>query len=316
MKTKLTKLIIIASLFLTACKPQYHVEPYIGEYLGIMSDGYCNNHCDYPKTPDEFVAHYYEIMDLWKDDSICDTIQTVLSFLEQEKKNVKWLYSHPTLETANVGAIYKGDTLFYKTWISEFSYVFLHHALLRYIKYHMEYPVSLEDFLYFDSIFYCKPQEDFIYTHQVWLATREYLWDNKDKIDWVADDDIFVVKIDQDTIFGLIGDASDSRCSYVDKIRDLTAFSDFQGKYDYREETRCAFMTNLKSFYVDFMNKNHCEGSKLYVIEYRSEVGLKHVCENDDFPLDTEWFKELEKHVSQFAQEHGFERILFYTPAY
>lgn len=316
MKTQLTKLIILASLFLTACRPQNVPEPYIGEYLGILADGYCNNHCDYPKTPDEFISHYLSIKDLWKDHAISDTIQTVLTFLEEGKCDIRWIYSHPNLETINVGAIYGDDTLFYKTWTNEYSYIFLDYAFHRYIKYHIEYPHSLKEFLFFDSVFYCKPQENFVYFGQVWLATREYLWDNKDKIDLVDNDDCFLVMLSQDTILYEEGRASDVRCHAVPWENNTIVFTDIYGKFDYREETMKDFKAGLRILRNDFLSKNQCVKTPLYMVEYRRGVGLSRFCENEEFSLDTKWFKEIEEYVSRFAQEHELQRILFYTFAY
>lgn len=316
MKTQLTKLIILASLFLTACNPQNVPELYIGEYLEILADGYCNNHCDYPKTTDEFISHYMSIKDLWMDHAISDTVITVLSFLEEEECNIKWLYSHPDFGTINVGAIYRGDTLFYKSWINEYSYILLNQAFSRYIRYHLEYPPSLKEFLFFDSVFYCKPQEDFLYFNQSWLSTRKYLWDNKDRIDWVANDDCFLFILSQDTIYHLMEDASDVRCHAVPWENNTIVFTDIYGRYDYSEETVKDFKTGLRILRKDFLSKNQCGQSDLYMVEYRRGVGLSRFCENEEFSLDTKWFKEIGEYVSQFAQEHELEKILFYTPAY
>lgn len=311
MKTQLTKLIILASLFLTACRPQNVPEPYIGEYLGILADGYCNNHCDYPKTPDEFISHYLSIKDLWKDHAISDTIQTVLTFLEKEKNEITWLYCHPASKTLAIGALYNDDTLFYK--IGEWYLPYLYDKIYFYIRKHLEYPKSLEYLLRFDSVVCGQYEDD---ARDCWKVTRKYLCDNLDELEWIVEDDSFLIKSPQDTILYEEGRASDVRCHAVPWENNTIVFTDIYGKFDYREETMKDFKAGLRILRKDFLSKNQCVKTPLYMVEYRRGVGLSRFCENEEFSLDTKWFKEIEEYVSRFAQEHELQRILFYTFAY
>lgn len=311
MKTQLVKLIILASLFLTACKPQKNIEPYIGEYTELMADGYTNYYCDYPKTLDELISHFQNTKDKWIDYPIADTVQSVLSFLEKEKDDIIWQYSHPTFVTLTIGAMYKYDTLFYKT--TKWYYPYIDCAISSYIKYHLDYPKSLDDLLLFDSIVHGKSEDD---VHDCWDVTRKYYWDNRDELEWVVKNGFLLIMACQDTIAYSAGISSYIRCNdYLYRNR-VIVFTDIHGKFDYSDETRKSFLQGLKSVRKDFLSKNQCGQSYLYMVEYRRGVGLSRFCENEEFSLDTKWFKEIGEYVSQFAQEYELEKILFYTPAY
>lgn len=307
---KLIKFIILASLFLTACKPQNNTEPYFGEYVDLMAEGYCNHCCVYPETLEELLS-LYQVDTSWMEFSNSDTIQTVLSFLVNEKDEITWLYCHPTSKTLAIGALYNDDTLFYKT--GDWYLPYINAAVRDYVKYHLEYPKTIDDFLHFYSIGMDKP--DF-WAPECWMVMWRYLCDNRDELEWIVEDDSFLIKSPQDTILYEEGMASDVRCKdYLYRNR-VIVFTDIHGKFDYNDEIRKSFLQGLKSVRNDFLSKNQCVKSPVYVIEYRREGGLSRFCENEDFSLDTKWFKEIEEYVSQFAQEHELQRILFYTPAY
>jgi len=310
MKTKLTTLIILASLVLTACKPQNKLEPYIGEYTELLAELYSDYYCDYPKTIDELLEYYQDKED-WSECPNGDTIQAVLSFLDKEKDNIRWVCFHPTVTSLTIGGIYKNDTLFYDT--REWFFPCLYDKIYFYIKKHLEYPKSLNELLCFDSIEYGKP--DF-WEPECCKVTRQYLWDNRDRLEWIVDDDNLLIKSSRDTIFCEIGMVSRVRCYKVPEEIRTMVFVDTHGKYDYTEETRKSFMAGMRSVMDDYLNKNGCKKYELYMVEYRRGTGFCRLCENDDFPLDTEWFKDVGKFTEQFTREHNLERILFYTPAY
>lgn len=310
MKTQLVKLIILASLFLTACKPQNNTEPYFGEYVDLMAEGYCNHCCVYPETLDELMS-LYQADTSWMEFSNSDTIQTVLSFLEKEKDEITWLYCHPASKTLAIGALYNDDTLFYKT--GELRLPYLYDKIYFYIRKHLEYPKSLEYLLRFDSVVCGQYEDD---ARDCWKVTRKYLCDNRDELEWIVEDDSFLIKSPQDTILYEEGRASDVRCHAVPWENNTIVFTDIYGKFDYREETMKDFKAGLRILRNDFLSKNQCGQSYLYMVEYRRGVGLSRFCENEEFSLDTKWFKEIGEYVSRFAQEHELQRILFYTFAY
>lgn len=298
-------------MFLTACKPNNNTEPYFGEYVDLMAEGYCNYNCVYPKTLDELLS-LYQADTSWMEFSNSDTIKTVLSFLEKEKDNITWLNFHPASKTLTVGALYNDDTLFYKT--GEWCLPYLYDKIYFYTRKHLEYPKSLEYLLRFDSIICGQCEDD---ARDCWKVTREYLCDNRDELEWIVEDDGFLIKYFQDTILYEEGKASDVRCHAVPWENNTIVFTDIYGKYDYSEETMKDFKAGLRILRKDFLSKNQCDGQKtLYMVEYRRGVGLSRFCENEEFSLDTKWFKEIGEYVSQFAQEHELEKILFYTPAY
>lgn len=308
MKTKLTTLIILASLFLTACKPQYHVEPYIGEYLEKMADTYCNYYCDYPKTLDELIS-FYQTDTLEYPNS--DTINTVLSFLEKEKDDIKWEYCNPRVTTLRLVAVYNKVVLFDK--MEELNFPLIDDVIRSFIRYHFEYPSSLYDLLYYDSISRSRSDLD---SPLCWEKTREYLWNNRDSIECVVTENGLLTKASHDTI-ALSGYASRIRCDHMEILMNrVITFTDIHGKFNYSKELREDFQMGLKLLMSDYIRNYQHFNSDFYMVEYHHGKGLSRFCENDDFPLDTEWLKEVEKYVSQFAQEHELERILFYTFAY
>lgn len=298
---------MVSSLFGGCSVSHSAINPIIRATFSKLIQSRYDNTCNYPKTIDEFVS-YTEKHDSWKYQPIKDSLQTTLTFFKEERKNITWNFSYPTVTAMDLTILYYDDTIYRKA--DKLLFPGLDVSLYSYNWYHLEYPDSIEELIAYDSLSHCLHQGFF----QCCDETFDYLLKNKDKIVWRKGDGDILIMASDDTI-AFQGD--DSQIQYCDDSvfsnKTVFRFFDVSGKYAYSEELEKNLKTRLTILREKYINASQ-EETNWHILEYYPEIGLRPFCKNDDIQLDTKWFQEIETLLCQFCSEYDLGKVVFVVP--
>lgn len=177
--------------------------------------------------------------------------------------------------------------------------------LSAYHHYYLDYPLTIEDLVVFDSLSNTGLESN------RFRNTIELLRDNNKKIGWITTDYDITVRIDSDTLVYYSGGDSQSICySQYQSEKSLFRFFDKNKYYAYSEEIEKMFKQGIK---VLASNYSHNEEKELdfFIMVYSPEEGLQPYCCNDSIPMDSKWFTMVENYVKTFSEEYGLGKIVF-----
>lgn len=312
MKKFALSLVFLTSFSLVCCKISHPtVSSVTTATLDKMIEGWCSNHCDYPKSLDEFLS-IYDDTDSWEETPMRDSIEATLSFLNKEKEHIVWRFNHPTVTSMDLIVVYYHDTIYRKT--GEWYFPGLDISLRDYNRYFFKFPSSIEELVMYDSLA-GKDHDGF---YQCCDETFDYLLQNKNNIDWQVEDEAKILILSgNDTIAYQLGYYP--QVLYCDDSvvsnKSIFRYFDSNGYYAYSEKVEKALKTGLS----ELRNKYSIppfEPSFWYIMVYTKENGLRPFCDNDDLSVNTEWFHDVESFMYEFCDEYSLGKVIFVSPSY
>lgn len=272
------------------------------ESLSSLLDGYFYYYGEYPSSVDSFLS-YYEAQ---------DSAIFILSYIENNKKDIIWSLSNPSIVQEELTIKIKGQVLFHHFWEKHFS--FLDDLIDSYERDYLEYPRSLKDLINYDKA--TKGTKEELFDRCI-IHTLEYLEKVDNQITWTSNDTLFLMISDSDTIDYRIGPSlKNSICSsnyWREKF--VYLFYDEEIVYIPNEKLGNIFKCGLKALCNKY-SVEQVEISKYHILIYEPENGLKLLCKNDSIDIDTEWFHDIEGYLYSFCSEHGLGRVIFASPSY
>jgi hypothetical protein len=177
--------------------------------------------------------------------------------------------------------------------------------LSAYHHYHLDYPLTIQDLIIFDSL------SNTGLASNRYQSTITFLQKNKNKITWMVTDFDITVLLNNDTLVYYPG--GDARCicySQYPSEKYIFRFFDNHNHYAYSEETEKMFKYGLKVLALNFSPIER-EKTNLHIMVYTQKDGLRSFCDKGDLPIDSTWFSSVEKYVDAFSKQYNLGKVIF-----
>lgn len=267
-----------------------------------MVEGYFLYYGEYPSVIDSLISFYEKQ----------GNSNATLSFLEENKKTIRWDLRHPTILQEEVILTYKRDTLYEYSGKKHLSYLW--NILELYSHDYLEYPKSLEDLVCFHKATENYKDDEF---NRAIVRTLEYLQEYDDQITWVSNNELFLMKSGDDTIVCRIGPSFGTSLCSTDNWREkwVYLFYDEQGVYVPGEELTKELKMGLQEIRKGYKLEQF-DISEYHILYYTEIEGLQSFCKDDEVTLDTEWFLDIKAFLVEFCSSHSLGKVIFTSPPY
>lgn len=146
---------------------------------------------------------------------------------------------------------------------------------------------------------------------------------NQNDLTWLCEDSTLLIALAKDTIYYEQIDP-DSPCHWYDDVTNPNEIFLFSPRY-YDLSGRISWKSRNDEFVAQFRKsvrdlRQHyptiIEGgiNNWHFFQYTRANGLTLFCKDDDMQTNTNYFKDLETCVKEFAEENDFSKIVFVAP--
>ena len=344
--------IIVMALILASCASHRHTNAEKYPALAKMIKGYYHRYYEYPISADELISFTNVYREYWNKETVKDSIETTLNYLQKEKGELLWKcnVTYPWEET-DLTILSNRDTILKDSYPFEdvvaknglviksgrrFSALEWGHLLELYIIDYFKFPNSIDDFVEYSNL------QDLIDTDTLPIdksnegmgvfgyvgdlcsaAVFRYFLNHQEDVDWHSEDSSLLIRINADTVFYNFID-SDYPCHTYDnyfgeKVLYTPKFYDLKGRIElhFRDDSltrefRSKTLRYFKILYPIEADTNYF--NNFHFLQYTQNEGLSVLCKDDDMNPNTEYFKHLEKYVKSFAEKNKFGKIVFVAP--
>lgn len=272
------------------------------EELSAMIDGYYYYFGEYPSSIDSLITYYDNL----------DSSNATISFLKNKRNNILWNLYNPSVLQEKMVVKYTNDTLYYHQGEKRLSY--LDNLIDNYEQAYLQYPQSLEDLIRFNAA--TKDLKKDLFDRCI-TRTLIYLQNFDEQIEWISDDELFLILSDNDTIDCRIGPSYHNIiCSSNNWYeKNVFLFYDEHNVYVPNKELTIELKRELQNIRKDYKLENY-DISDYHILNYTIQEGLQRFCKDDDISLNTEWFYDVEILLRSFCNEHGLVKVIFVSPSY
>lgn len=277
--------------------------------LNRLLDHYFSVNYDYPATKNEFV--YFCENDTYLKDRFQDTLGIILN--DFKSKSVNWNLDNSGFPDQKLIVLLGEDTVFYRN--NNWRLPCIGYYNDAFVDCYLREPSSIYEFLLFCE--YC----DFVSEKSFWpyrkcdsitiLNLRKC--SELTSLRWIQNTESLYLIINNDTLWH---HNTTNPCLGTDKARTFLPHYYNQNRLfvAVSEEIDKAFKIGLMDLSKQYYNRGKILSDQFQILEFDRFKGLRPYCENDTANLNNNWFFDLEHYLWYFANENGFEKIVFSVP--
>ena len=335
--------ILLVSIFTISCAKNQLSNEEKYPFLGDLIESYYHRYYEYPTSTEELLNYCNVYLESWNDYPEIDSIKTTLYYLQKEKKRIQWKfvysdpwtkdnYSYPWAEKELLVLVNK-DTLVREKPDLIFMGACWSGLIEYYIQDYFRFPPNLEELIEYsgtekllnydtvpisqDDEFLCSP--DF----RAEAVLLRFFLKNQNDLTWLCEDSTLLIALAKDIIYYNQID-SYSPCHWYDDVTNPNEIFLFSPRY-YDLSGRISWKSRNDEFVAQFRKsvrdlRQHyptiIEGgiNNWHFFLYTRANGLTLFCKDDDMQTNTNYFKDLETCVKEFAEENDFSKIVFVAP--
>ena len=335
--------ILLVGVFTTSCVQNQLSNEEKYPALGDLTKSYYYRYYEYPTSTEDLLNYCNVYLESWNDYPDIDSIKTTLYYLQKEKKKIQWKYVYSSLWTKDnyyypwaekeLLVLVDKDTIVREKpdlvfmgacWSDLFEY---------YVKDYFRFPSSLEELieysgterlLNYDTV-PISQDDDFLnsYDPRVEAALLRFFLKNQNDLVWLCEDSTLLIALEKDTVYYEQID-SDSPCHWYDNApnpNEILLFSprffDLSGRISWKsrnDEFTAQFRKSIRDLRQQYPIIIEGGINNWHFFQYTRANGLTLFCKDDEMQTNTDYYRDLEACVKEFAEENDFSKIVFVAP--
>lgn len=305
--SQLNKIILITFAFiilLCSCNAQ-EKKQLCFDGLDILLERYNSVNYDYPKTKNDFV--YFCEHDTYLKDRLKDTLGRILNSIENDK--VKWHFDDTKFPIQELIVFSGKDTIVNKNNNWRFPCIGYYND--AFVDCYLREPFSIYEFLLFCE--YCDSVIDnsfrpFKTCDSITIRNLQKC-SELSSLEWIQDTESLYLIVNKDTLWH---HNTTPPCKWTDKTRTFSPHY-YNQNHHYvavSEEVDRSFRLGLRDLSKQYYKEGIIMSNLFQILEFDSVDGLQPLCD-DNFNPNEKWILALTHYLSVFANENGFEKIVF-----